>query len=543
MTRRGMLWAAIGASAADARGGVLRVFLRAEPKTLNPVIAVDAASRDVIRRMHADLVSIDRSTQQTVPALAESWKRSRDGRTYQLKLRPRLRFSDGHPFTADDVVFSFAVYTDEKTASPQRDLLLVAGKAAEVRKLAEDVVEFRLAEPYAAAERLFDTVAMLPRHKLEPFFRAGRMRAAWAMDTPPGDLAGMGPFRLKEHRPGVGVVLERNPYFWRNGTPLLDGIEFRALADEDTQLARFVAGEADILTRLSPDAATYLQSRGLEVTDLGPGLEYNFLCFNLSPASPRLRWFSNVAFRQALSLAVDRAAICKIAFGGRAAPLWGHVSPGNRLWRNTKLPSPPVSVERARLLLAGNGYSRDSAGRLLDEKGTPVEFSILVSTSSPERNRMAALLQADFQKLGIRVTIAPLEFRSLINRVLDTRQFDTCLLGLGGGDADPNPEMNVWLSSGAMHLWNPGQRQPATSWEAEIDRLMREQMITLDSSRRRTLYERVQQIAVEQLPMIFLASPHVVVARRPEVRGFRPSIMDHQTLWNAHELSISRSGR
>src|SRR5271166_3346565 len=106
-------------------GGSLVVLERAEPKTLNPVTALDAPSRDVIRRMMADLISINRQTQQTEPSIAKSWTVSRDGREFVLELRHGLRFSDGHPMDAADVVFTFQVYLDEKVHSPQRDLLII----------------------------------------------------------------------------------------------------------------------------------------------------------------------------------------------------------------------------------------------------------------------------------------------------------------------------------------------------------------------------------------------------------------------------------
>jgi len=531
-----------------ARGGILHVALRAEPKTFNPVIAIDAPSRDVLRRIHADLISIDRSTQKTVPALAETWSQSPDGTRYTLKLRRGVRFSDGTGFTADDVVFSWGVYLDDKVRSPQRDLLMIDGQPIQCVRKDDFTVEFVLPKPYAAAERLFDSVAMLPRHRLEPQWKAGKLRDAWTVGTSPAEIAGLGPFRLKEYRPGAAVVLERNPHYWRPAAegggdlPYLDGIEFSLLADEEVQLARFVSGDLDVLNRLNMKSISYLQGKGAAVTDLGPGLEYNFLCFNLSPRSSKLAWFNSREFRAALSAATDREALAHIVYQGRATPLWGHVTPGNLLWYDGRLPHPARSVAQGREQLRKAGFRWNPEGHLLDSTGTSVEFSILVSSSSPERMQMATMLQADYGELGIAVTIAPLEFRSLLGRVVDTQQFDTALLALGGGDADPNAEQNVWLSSGGMHLWNPNQKQPATDWEGEIDRLMKAQMVTLDAGERKKMYDRVQEIVAAQLPMIFLVSPSVVVAQRGNVGNFRPALLDHFTLWNAGELFLRRRG-
>jgi len=131
----------------------------------------------------------------------------------------------------------------------------------------------------------------------------------------------------------------------------------------------------------------------------------------------------------------------------------------------------------------------------------------------------------------------------MADRVLNSHQYEAAVMGLGGGDADPNPEMNVWLSGGAMHLWHPEQKQPATAWEAELDKLMHQQAEELDPRKRKRLYDRVQEIEEEQLPIICLASPHVLVAANSRVRNLRPAILDHYTLWNAEEIYLEPDGK
>jgi peptide/nickel transport system substrate-binding protein len=514
---------------------------------------MDAASRDVLARMHADLISIDRRSQLTEPALARSWTVSKDGRTYTLRLRQGLRFSDGHPFDAGDVAFTFRVFLDENTHAPQRDLLIIGGKPVVVREVDRYTVAVELPEPYAAAERLFDGFPILPRHLLEKVFQDGALSKAWSMNTSPDSTAGLGPFRLKEYRPGERLVLERNPYFWQidragQRLPYLDQLEFLFVGSEDAQITRFIAGETDILNRVSPKNYALLAkqqaARSDLFQDLGPSLEYNSLVFNLTPfengkapeITARQVWFRQVAFRRAVSLAIDRESIVRLVYGGRAAPLWGHVAPGNALWINDKLPRPARSITGARDMLTSAGFTWNREGTLLDREGKPVEFSIAASAGNIERVQMATIIQDDLKQLGMKVQVAPLEFRSLVDRVLNTRLFDAAIMGLGGGDADPNPELNVWLSSGSMHLWNPGQKQPATPWEAEIDRLMHQQVSALAYKQRKMMYDRVQQLVADNLPIICLASPDVVLSARQWVGNFTPAVLDHNTLWNAAQL-------
>ena len=338
-------------------GGRLVLALRSEPKTLNPVLAQDAASEEVIRCVTADLIDINRKTQKTEPALAKSWAVSRDGKQYTLHLRDGIRFSDGQPLTADDVVFSFQLYLDEKIDSPQRDLLIVGGKPITVEKIDGDTVRFTLAQPYAAADRLFDGFAILPRHLLESAYRGGDFSRAWNMSMPPSQFAGLGPFVLKEYVPGERLVLERNPYYWKqdrsgNRLPYLNEIVFLFVSSEDAQAIRFQAGDTDILDRFSAENFAVLAKqqavRHYHLDDLGPGLEYNFLFFNLNDLGPKASpdiarkqaWFADVRFRQAVSAAIDREAIVRLVYNGRATPLWTQVTPGNKLWIDPKHSSP-----------------------------------------------------------------------------------------------------------------------------------------------------------------------------------------------------------
>ncbi len=536
-----------------ASGGRLVVAQRAEPKTLDPVFAVDSPSREVIRLMTADLIHINRFSQKTEPALAKSWTASRDGRRYTLQLRQGLFFSDGHPLDADDVVFTFQVYLDEKNNSPQRDLLLVDGKPVKVTKTGPYTVEFELAQPYAAAERLFDSIAILPRHLLEKAYSEGKLSQAWGLTADRSQVAGLGPFRLKEYLPGDRLTLERNPYYWKvdskgNHLPYLNEVVLLFAGSEDAQVVRFQSGETDVLSRISPENFSVLakeqDKKNYRLYDLGPGLEYNFLFFNLNDldaqklpqVAQKQAWFKQRAFRQAVSAAIDREGIVRLVYQGRGTPLWGTVTPGNKLWINTALARPARSVAKARELLAGAGFKWNAEGVLIDAAGETVDFTIATSATNAARTQMATIVQADLKELGMQVHVVPLEFRSLLDRLLKSYDYEACVLGLVDGDADPNPEMNVLVSSGSTHLWHPSQKQPVTTWEAEIDRLMQQQLTTLAYPERKRLFDRVQQLMADELPLICLASPDVLVGAKTGLGNFKPAILDDYVLWNIEEL-------
>jgi peptide/nickel transport system substrate-binding protein len=406
-------------------------------------------------------------------------------------------------------------------------------------------------------ERLFDGLAILPRHLLEKPYQEGKLGQIGTLATAADQWAGLGPFRLKEYIAGQRLVLERNPYYWKsdakgNRLPYADELVFLFVPNADAQVLKFQSGETDAISQLGAENFSVLsrQQRGYTMTDAGPGLEYNFLFFNLNDAgektSPETRrkqkWFREVKFRQAVSAAVDREAIVRLVYQGRGSAIWGLVAPGNRGWGNEKLAHPARSLERARTLLKEAGFSWSNGpngeSTLLDSDGKTVEFSILTSSSNADRAKMAALVQDDLKQLGMRVQVVPLEFRSLLDRVTQTKEYDACVMGIASFDADPNSDINVWLSSGGTHLWNPSQSHPATPWEAEIDRLIEEQMSARTFEQRKKLYDRAQEVLAENQPMIFLASPNILAGAKNSVGNFHPAVLEPYVLWNVERLYL-----
>jgi peptide/nickel transport system substrate-binding protein len=274
-------------------------------------------------------------------------------------------------------------------------------------------------------------------------------------------------------------------------------------------------------------------------------LEYNFLLLNQNSVLPKEStvgraqgWFRDVRFRQAVSQTIDRESIVRLVYRGRGTPLVTHVTPANKLWVNASIAPASRSLEAARKLLKAAGFSWDGNGTLVDRAGNAVEFTILSSASNAQRTQIATIIQDDLKALGMRVQVVPMEFRALLDRVLRTHDYEAAVLALGGGDVDPNPQMNVWVSSGSNHLWDLGENKPATPWEAEMDRLMHRQLSTLRVKERKRLYDRVQHLVAENLPLICVVSPNILVAARNRVGNFQPAILDHYTLWNADELFL-----
>ena len=215
----------------------------------------------------------------------------------------------------------------------------------------------------------------------------------------------------------------------------------------------------------------------------------------------------------------------------------GPVSPANKFWFNAKLKAEPYAPDAALKSLQGDGFRLEN-GVLKDKDGNEVVFSLITNSGNKYRERMATMIQEDLQKIGIHVNVLTLDFPSLIERLTQTFDYEAVLLGLTNVGLDPSEQMNVWLSSSDNHQWNPSEKAPETAWEAEIDKLMREQASSPNAKQRKQSFDRVQEIAVEQAPFIYLVNRNALSAVAANVQGAAPVILVPQTYWNAERLSV-----
>ncbi|MBC7924084.1 MAG: ABC transporter substrate-binding protein [Bryobacteraceae bacterium] len=500
--------------------------------------------------LHAPLIRIHPGTQMTEGVLAESWTLSADGREMDVRLRPHLRFSDGKPLTADDVLFTFAVHLDARVASPQREALRVGGQPIRVSRTGERGLRFQLVRAYAPGERLLAGIAILPRHLLAKAHEEGRLSQMWTIGSPAAEIAGAGPFRLRSMEPGRRIILERNPHYFKKARtgaalPWLDEMEFVFAPGEDAQVARLLSGEADLIAGFGGSSYRAIEAsgaaRGVRAADAGPGLDYTLLLFNLNSGGPERAsraWFELDAFRRAVSMAVDRAAIARLVYRGRASAIWGPITPARRMWFDAAGGQPPQSASGALELLRSAGFRQDQAGSLLDSSGKPVRFTILANSGNPAYTQTGIILEQDLKKIGIDARLVPMEFRSLVEQVVTKRDYDAAIMALRPGDADPVADMNVFVSEGKTRLWNLGGKSERP-WEVELDRLMKEQLTARDPAKRRELFHRVQQVFAQQMPMVCLVSPNLLYAARENIHNLQPGAVGDAVLWNADELFLA----
>ncbi len=532
MRRNGLLALALVSCAYAQPRTELRFAVRADPKTFDPLLTTEEVSEAIRYLTGGVLIRFNPQTQHLEPELATSWKVFDQGKRIDFVLRKNVSFSDGTPFGASDVIATLRRMMAPGLPSGIADLFRSTG--GEIRTQAKGLNEVSVcfSMPVSGVELLFDQLAI-----------------SSARPVPP-EAAVLGPFMLEDHKSGQYVLLKRNPHYWKTGAvgdklPYLDSIRLEVLANRETELLRFRRGELDFVDKLEPEAFEWLSKDGrLGALNLGPSLDTEFLWFNQNPNAPlpayTKRWFQSRLFRRAISAAVDRDDIVRLVYHGYAHPAVSFVSPANKFWFNSKLSPPAHDPQLALKLLQEDGFRLD--GRTLrDREGNAVEFSLITNAGSKTRTQMGTLLQQDLMKIGIRLNFLPIEFQSLIERITRTARYEACLLSLTNFEIDPNGQMNVWLSSGTHHAWNPEQPKPATAWEAEIDRRAQLQHAASSAAARKKAFDGIQEIVAEEAPIILLVHPDVLVAVSPWLRNAMPSPLPPHLYWNIEYLSISAS--
>lgn len=541
------------------RGGRLVVTERNAPQGFNYLTAADMVTINLsFFVMSARLVEFDHELQQYVPGLAESWQPDADGKIITVRLRDGLKFSDGTPLTADDVMFTLKLLTDEKVHPPAfYDAMLIDDQPMKAAKTDDRTITLTLPRAVAAIEPYLYNVGVLPRHKLAASYDGGEITKMWSLTAAPTDFAVSGPFTLKEYVPGQRTVLARNDHYWKkdasgNQLPYLDELVIEVVSDTNTAMLKFQNGELDVVDEITPEDYASLkdQTGTVALRDLGPQLRTDFFWFNLNDGKDaqgqpfvdpvKRAWFADLRFRQAIAHAVDRDTIIRNVLRGLGTSLNGLVSPGNKAWVNNNLPNYDYDVSKAQALLQAAGF-RQNGDTLTDSTGHSVEFSLVLGqggTNGKLRNGMATIIQEDLARLGIKVTVSPLEDKAFNELYRKTLKYEAAIHGLSPSDTDPSTLAGVLKIGGAQRYWFIGQKQATADWEKQLDQLTDEQALERDPARRKEKFNETQRIFAEQLPMIPLVVRNFVSGAGVKVGNYRSSFLPPRSLWNVEEIFL-----
>lgn len=541
-----------------------------DPKTFN--VALLAEYPNVFGFLYEGLVT-ENGKGEIQPALAESWQFSEDKQHVVFVLRDGLKWSDGHPLTVDDVVFSFRdVYLNSTIPTGYQDTLKIGkkGRLPTVRKLDDHRVEFTVPEPFAPLLRGLESPIM-PAHALRDSVLAKdakgqpRFFSTWGTDTDPQAVIVNGPYRMTSYAPSQRLVFERNPYYWRRDAqgkqqPYIDRIIWQIVPSRNTALLQFRSGGLDLLSVsvLNYALLKHESERGhFTIQNGGPDSGTTFLTFNLNKGkrngtpliSPiKSRWFNTKAFRQAVAYAIDRQAMLDNTLQGLGTLQDSPISVQSPYYLSPQegLKVYAYDPAKAKALLLSAGFQYDARQQLLDAEGNRVRFTLQTFTGNPRFEAMGAQIKRDLSNIGIVVDYNLLDFGTLANKVANTFDWE-CILGSISGSVEPYSGFNVWATDGSYHPFNQkpqrGQAlldgREVAEWEEKIEQLYIQSAQEFDEAKRKQIFAETQQITQEYLPFIHLVNPLSFGAVRDRVQGVQISSLFYESLlWDVVNLKM-----
>jgi len=530
------------AQVSNKYGGHLVLATTSDPKSFNDIIAKETSTSTVTSLLFEGLTTTNALTTQVEPHLAQSWEVSEDGLTWTFYLRRDVQWFDGEPFTADDVVFTFndLIYNPD-IASSSKDVFTIDGEIFQVKKIDDHTVQFTLPVKFAPFLRGMSQ-AILPKHILQKSVEDKKFNFTWGIDTLPQDIIGTGPYQLADYRPGDRIIFERNPNYWKkskegDALPYLDRVIYLIVQNADTGLLKFLDGELDYYSVGGNEYALVKpleQKKDFTIYDTGPAFGTNFIVFNqnqsVNPKSnepfvvpAKLKWFTNLKFRQAVAYAIDKQKIIEIVMNGFGYPQDSAMSPGAGFFYNGNVARYDYDLEKAKQILRDAGFmDRNNDEIIEDNDGNNVQFNLYTNAGATERVEIAGIIRHDLEKLGMKVNFQAIEFNTLVSKLTATYDWDAIILGLTGG-IEPHFGKSVWTSDGGLHMWYPQQEKPATIWEARMDEIFSQGVQELDDQKRKILYDEHQQLVAENVPLIYTVLNSQLFAVRNKFGNLKPT--------------------
>ncbi len=488
---------------------VLRVGWVRDPDNLNPFIGYTTEAYEVWRLNYDMLTGYDAATLQPTPELATSWEHSADGKTWTFKLRKGVKWQDGEPFTADDVVFTFMYIIDNDMGNFTSYTTYID----EVVAVDDYTVEFHCSQ--AKANMLGLWVPIFPKHIWEKV--SGKDAQSTFVNEPP--IVGTGPFQVMEWKKDNYVRMVANKGYWR-GAPKVDEIIFETFKNPDTMVQQMRNGTLAAAVNI-PEAQFPALTKTSGVSTVA-FVQKGFVELSInaydSPDSEGHPALKDPAFRNALQWAMDRESIAKIAWAGYATPATSllpsgyYQEPLDYHWDPAPGDEYTYDPEKAKEALDAAGYKDTDGDGIREYKGEPIELSLIAISNDVHATKMGKLVAGWLQNVGIKVDYEVPDDGSLYDMLWNKKgdkcapRYDLCLWGPWTGDVDPNWIFSIFTTD-QIGDWS------ACYWSnAEFDQLYTDQMTEMDPQARKEMFWRMQEIMYEESPVIFLVYPKMLEA-------------------------------
>ncbi|MGA3208159.1 MAG: peptide-binding protein [Syntrophales bacterium] len=471
-----------------------------DASNLIPILSSDSTSHEISGLVFNGLVKYDKDV-NIVGDLAESWEVSKDGLVITFHLRKGVKWHDGHPFTARDVLYTYQVTIDPKTPTAYSgDFLKV--KRAEV--LDDHTFRVTYDKPFAPALMSWGA-AILPQHLLE-----GRDITTSPLARHP---IGTGPYIFKEWLPGQKIVLISNPDYFE-GRPYIDGYVMRIIPDTATMFLELRANGIDRMN-LTPLQYTRQTENNLFRKNFN---KYRYLSFSYTYLGYNLKnpLFADKRVRQAIAYGINKDEIIQGVLLGLGKEATGPYKPGTWVY-NSNVETYPYDPKKAKELLAAAGWKDTNGDGILNKDGQPFVFEIITNQGNEIRAKCAEIIQRRLSEIGIKVKIRVLEWAAFVNDFINKRRFDATILGW---TVPLDPDIyDVWHSSKT----GPQELNFISYKNDEVDRLIEKGRGTFDQKERKRYYDRIQEILAEDQPYTFLYVPDALPIIHARFHGIEPA--------------------
>jgi peptide/nickel transport system substrate-binding protein len=516
------------------RGGTITIANIEDPKGWNDMTAHETSTTYFTQRQHRGLVNLDHISGAIVPDLAKSWEISDDSLVITFHLREGLKWSDGEPITADDVVFTYNdLLLNLDVDTNGRDGQLLPDDTYPVcEKVDTYTVKFTMSVIFRPALNSL-SFSILPKHKLaqyvhklNPEVPVGTFNEAWTLDTPLTELVGNGPYIVTDYQPNVSVTMTRNPYYYGYdpaGTqlPYYDTHISAIVTNQDVSMLKFRNGETDVYGLRPEDIAILLPegaSKGFHVliTDQ-PGYGTTWFLINQDVGlaegvdNEKREVYRNVKFREAMAHCIDKETMIQNVLNGLGGPQWSPVSVPSPFYAGRDYYGGPITENNAVIF----EYDPAKAAGLLDEigvidadgdgyrdlpSGAPLAMEINTNDNTT-RVASCLILVDDWQAVGLNVTFQVVDFNTLVDRLFGSSG-DLIYLGLTGGD-EPNSGANVYNSCGSLHAYRYSACDEPDEIDTRVDELLGIGANTFDLDEAFAAYVEYQQLLSAQLGYIY----------------------------------------
>ncbi|SKA80192.1 oligopeptide transport system substrate-binding protein [Prosthecobacter debontii] len=496
--------------------GILILGNGSEPETMDLHLATGTPEHHIFDSLFEGLVAASvENPDGNTPGAASRWETA-DFITWTFYLRPEGKWSDGVPVTAEDFLFSFQRILSPELAAPYAPMLYPMRNAEKFNKgelkdftqVGVKVIDDHTLQivlegpaPYLPSMLKHYSWHPVPRHVIERFGKMTDRDTKW---TRVGNLVGNGPFQLKEWRYTHSLTVERNPHYWDAKTVKLNGIEFIPIVSDATEERAFRDGQIHQTQTIPLPKLDYYRQQKPELFHEDPLLGTYFYRLNVTKPP-----FNDKRVRRALTLAVDRETLIRNVLRAGQKPALGFTPPGAGEGYTTPMPL-KFDPEEARRLLAEAGFPNG--------KGFP-KFDILINTMESHRTIAEAIQEMWKKHLNIPAGVLNQDWGVYLEnqRKLD---YQVCRAGWIGDYLDPYTFLSIWQT---------GDGNNNTGWGLpRYDALMQASLREGDATRRMAILSEAENLLLDELPMVPIYWYVRNYLSRPEVRGMKPSLLEHR---------------